>query len=888
MAPTFLRRYGRVIGLIALLCALTLAMAGFGGSAQAPLPPASPVSVGQVTNLQARAEAQAPGMVRLSWNAAENAQVYFVVYLKSSEAVAGNYDSVRTKAFTGTEGEISGLVAGTPYHFIAMGMRWNWPSYGATWGSWSAWSSATPSAGSAATDRAALIAFYNATNGPNWTNNRNWLSAMPLNQWHGVTTDVNGRVVSLDFLGNHLSGKIPAEMGNLTHLRTMSLHNNQISGEIPIELGNLTNSTILDLSANLMSGPIPPELSNLTSIKILSLHTNQLSGSIPSELGNLTTLTGLYLGYNQLSGQIPPELGNLPNLTGLNLDYNQLSGSIPTELGSLINLTNLALGGNQLSGLIPPELGSLVNLESITLYGNRLTGCIPTALRNVRHNDLAKLGLPFCGQASLMPTPNVWPHRPVFDDGIDIGVTHIERLPRFERYKVTYLGDQACPYPFDESKGPVVCPEQDGIKRWPSAGETIELTAHVWNFGDTGSGPFGYAWKMNDTLLRVSRHSGLESGEHAKFTLSTEWPADGDNPTVAFAVDTQDEIDELIEDNNVVVDWIKGYTIGFYFSPESYESLTLSNIPGQRIQSPEHWVHNNVAHLNDMLANAGLDDRVRAELFFITDDINLDDHTDLQWFMDGMWRIWHQDPWDTHATSIFSLEGYQERPEIDFGLLHELLHQLGAIDLYRMFIDTRNILLPDANRQGQKAGCGTDYWHSSYVCFRLPDGINDIMGSRHLVMGTHTAGGLKSNAGHRRGHYGEYLYDTPSTVSVRIVDQDGRDLPNVALRFYQYEHQGQDHLVDAIPEFELTTNGNGIAVLPNRGITGIVTATGHQLRPNPFGVIDVVGTNGTFVIEMQGPCINYEWLTIVELNLAYWDGQKDHATFTKTLRCPPP
>ena len=47
---------------------------------------------------------------------------------------------------------------------------------------------------------------------------------------------------------------------------------------------------------------------------------------------------------------------------------------------------------------------------------------------------------------------------------------------------------------------------------------------------------------MNDTPLQVSRHSGLESGEHAKFTLSVEWPADGDNPTVAFAVDTQDEI----------------------------------------------------------------------------------------------------------------------------------------------------------------------------------------------------------------------------------------------------------------------------------------------------------------------------------------------------------
>ena len=238
--------------------------------------------------------------------------------------------------------------------------------------------------------------------------------------------------------------------------------------------------------------------------------------------------------------------------------------------------------------------------------------------------------------------------------------------------------------------------------------------------------------------------------------------------------------------------------------------------------------------------------------------------------------------------SLFSLERYKKRPEIEHALLHELMHQLGVIDLYQMFIDTRTSLLPDANRQGQKAGCGTDYWSHDYKCFRFTEGIDDLMGTGPLAIGAHTAGGLKSNAGHRRGHYGEYLYDTPSTVSVRIVDQDGRDLPNVALRFYQYELQEQGHLLDAIPEFELTTDSDGIAVLPNRGITGIVTATGHQLKPNPFGIIDVVGTNGTFVIEMRGTCINYEWLTVVELNLAYWDGHEDEAVFTKTLRCPPP
>ena len=41
-------------------------------------------------------------------------------------------------------------------------------------------------------DRDALVALYNATNGPTWANNTNWLSDEPLGEWYGVTTDGGG------------------------------------------------------------------------------------------------------------------------------------------------------------------------------------------------------------------------------------------------------------------------------------------------------------------------------------------------------------------------------------------------------------------------------------------------------------------------------------------------------------------------------------------------------------------------------------------------------------------------------------------------------------------------------------------------------------------------
>ena len=48
-----------------------------------------------------------------------------------------------------------------------------------------------------APQRAALVALYNATNGPGWKNNTKWLSEAPISQWHGVVTYC-GSVIGLD------------------------------------------------------------------------------------------------------------------------------------------------------------------------------------------------------------------------------------------------------------------------------------------------------------------------------------------------------------------------------------------------------------------------------------------------------------------------------------------------------------------------------------------------------------------------------------------------------------------------------------------------------------------------------------------------------------------
>ena len=108
---------------------------------------------------------------------------------------------------------------------------------------------------SAETDREILITLYNATDGPNWEENANWLTDAPLNEWHGVGTDRGGRVNRLELYD--LRGRIPPEIGNLINLQSLNLSGDQLSGEIPPELGNLAMLTRLELDDNQLTGTYP-------------------------------------------------------------------------------------------------------------------------------------------------------------------------------------------------------------------------------------------------------------------------------------------------------------------------------------------------------------------------------------------------------------------------------------------------------------------------------------------------------------------------------------------------------------------------------------------------------------------------------------------------------
>ena len=143
--------------------------------------------------------------------------------------------------------------------------------------------------------RQSLVSLYNATSGPEWSEQIDWTSELHYCQWYNVRCSPTCEVQELDLFDNSLKGTIPPEVGNLTALTHLDLSSNALSGTISPELSSLTAVTYFYLESNSLSGTISPDLSSLTAVMDLRLYSNSLSGTISSKLSSLSEVTQLYL-----------------------------------------------------------------------------------------------------------------------------------------------------------------------------------------------------------------------------------------------------------------------------------------------------------------------------------------------------------------------------------------------------------------------------------------------------------------------------------------------------------------------------------------------------------------------------------------------------------------
>ena len=137
-----------------------------------------------------------------------------------------------------------------------------------------------------------------------------WLTANPIDSWHGIETNEVGCVTTIALQNNNLTGTLSNL--DLPELEILVLNEDNLTGNIP-------------------------DFSTTPFLKILSLGDNNLNGNVPNFV--LALLEVLVLEKNQLSGNIP-DLNGMPLLTFLDLDENQLTGTLLdfSNLDSVVSL----------------------------------------------------------------------------------------------------------------------------------------------------------------------------------------------------------------------------------------------------------------------------------------------------------------------------------------------------------------------------------------------------------------------------------------------------------------------------------------------------------------------------------------------------------------------
>ena len=160
-------------------------------------------------------------------------------------------------------------------------------------------------------DRTALIKLYEALDGANWVNNKNWNTTSgtslqnkendpcdrdPAKRWYGVgfrdpcekyLDDILGEGLQTDYLTQVRGSGSGCFAGRITAL---NLKRNGLAGNLTIpEIGDLENLTYIDLSWNSIGGSIPTEFGRINNVQVVNLAHNLIGGSIPTEIGNINS-----------------------------------------------------------------------------------------------------------------------------------------------------------------------------------------------------------------------------------------------------------------------------------------------------------------------------------------------------------------------------------------------------------------------------------------------------------------------------------------------------------------------------------------------------------------------------------------------------------------------
>lgn len=445
----------------------------------------------------------------------------------------------------------------------------------------------------------------------------------------------------------------------------------------------------------------------------------------------------------------------------------------------------------------------------------------------------------------------------------DLQIVDIARTPAYPRYAPLYTGYTMTepggfgPYNFSAATG-LGNGQTGATKHLPALGETVTYTATVRNRGtNSWSGTLPGIWKVDGaTVGTPSQSVSLAPNAIAMFTLTRTW--DNQLHDINFAITLADA---RSSNNSLSVD---ARAVGFLsYVDQSYsENFREETVNYPQAYSDDFidWLNNCMQRFNQMFIATGSPKRVHFDVLTMLADGAADPAVDTLPYAVFPFRYYATDG---------SLRGsgyYHPDDDIDYGLLHEMGHQLGLIDIYRMDMSSEQNLV-------------SNQAYSPVPC--LMHGCSPFLSENSASAMAHW-----NNVAH--GYFGQYLYSQPAQIKLRILGFNGQPISGATVTTYQkISTPTQGEIIPNQIKFQGTTDSNGEYALPNIAIDPNLTPTtfaGDTLHDNPFGYLDVVGTNGVlhFKVEYAG-FVDYAWLDALQTSDAYWAGQTASATFTRQL-----
>ncbi|KAH6837369.1 hypothetical protein C2S53_010771 [Perilla frutescens var. hirtella] len=131
----------------------------------------------------------------------------------------------------------------------------------------------------------------------------NWIDEVGVENpcsWFGVGCS-QGFVVDLNLKDLCLRGTLSPHIGNLIHLKSLTLRNNSFSGVIPEEITYIKGLEVLDVGCNNFSGQLPARLGNNFSMTLLLLDNNECLSDISPEIYELQKLSEVQVEEDLIS-----------------------------------------------------------------------------------------------------------------------------------------------------------------------------------------------------------------------------------------------------------------------------------------------------------------------------------------------------------------------------------------------------------------------------------------------------------------------------------------------------------------------------------------------------------------------------------------------------------